>query len=237
MQRLTLNYPSLDESIKSLKYIGPLFYSRFKDENIYTLKDLKETTQQQSKAQNTRLLRKILENPRKLQCVGNPRYNEQNNRYEKYCVRRDNQPAWYSVINYLIRKGVSPRKLPSINIPRGRTELCKRPTCKTISPTELLPKRYKRIPYFPIEYATLAILRQNKTMTANQIWNLARKQIKKRKIISTLSANSGNKGKQLFVKKRNDPESDKPRYNLKKNVRRRMQNRTDEEILDLLRKL
>lgn len=237
---VTINNPRLSDPIGRLKYIGTYFRKRFKQAGINTLKDLRDLTQSQTRAQNTRFLRQILENPRKLECVGSSKFNSQTQKYSTYCVRRENQLAWYSVITYLERKGVPSRILPPAVQNRGNREKCaKQNKCLARSPVELLPRRYERIPYFPIEYVVVVMLNTpNKTIfTSQYIYNRVRKATSLRSISAVLASNSGTKGKRLFQTAGQDRETNKTQYKLKSSVKRTLRNKNSQQVLDYLRKL
>lgn len=237
---VTINNPRLSESVGTLKYIGPYFRKRLINEGIKTLADLKDLIKSQTRAQNTRFLRRILENPRKLECVGTTRYHSESQKYHKYCVRRENQLAWYSIITYLKRKGVNARILPDAVQDRGNRERCaNKNKCSTRNPVTLLPKRYQRIPYYPLEYVVIVMLNvENKNVfSGDDIWKHARRMVPLRNISASLSSNSGTKGKKLFQKAGKNRETNKTQYRFKSSVKRTLQNKTSQEILDYLRKL
>lgn len=234
-----INNPKLSDNIGRLKYIGPLFRDRFRRQQINTLADLKNLIESQSKAQNTRFLRNILENPRKQECVGVGKYDRTSRSYRKYCVRNTNQLGWYSVITYLTRKGVSPRLLPNRVENRTRAEKCKRSSmCSARGPVELLPVRYERLPYYTIEFVVLTMMNTNSTnFTGESIWNLTRRKIPLRNISATLSKNTGNLGKKLFQQTGENRETGRTQYKLKSSVKRTLAGKIPQQILDYLRKL
>jgi hypothetical protein len=227
----SFNYPPLTSPIRRLKFIGPLLSRRFRAEGINTLKDLRDTVNKQSRAQNTRLLHRVLENPRKLQCVG--KIKNVDGSYQQYCVRRDNQRAWEAVHRYLIRKGVQRNKLPPRNLPRGGREKCsKYDKCKQNNP---IPRRQRNAPYYPIEFIVVAMMYDDQPKTALELYNDLGRNIANRRISATLSANSGNRGERLFTKAGKDPETDRPQYRLKRSVFRDLTGLTIREIVQYIR--
>lgn len=196
-------------------------------------------TQDQTRAQNTRLLRKILQNPRKLQCVGNSRYNHASNEFRKYCVRRDNQLATYAIITYLKRKGVNENLLPSATQQRGAREYCRNPPrCKSRGPVDLLTRRYVRVPYYPIEFAVIVMLNDNtRSFTGQQIHQLIRKSVPVRKLSAVLASNSGRKGRKLFRRTGVDDNTNRTTYKLKQNVIRNLRGMPVQQILQFIRQL
>jgi len=235
-----INNPRLTENIGRLKYIGPLFTSRFRKEGIDTLQQLKDLVQQQTRAQNIRFLRKILENPRKEQCVGDGRYDTVSKEYQRYCVRRVNQLAWYSVITYLINHGVSQNILPPAVEDRGAREKCAdKNKCHTVAPADLLQRRYQRIPYYDFEHIVLIMLNTQHitNFTGERIWRLMKRIVPLRNISAVLAKNSGNRGRELFDRNGKDPDTNRTQYKLKTAVKRKLRNKTLPEILDYLRKL
>lgn len=235
-----INNPRLSDGIGSLKYIGPLFRDRFRKEGIDTLQDLKAVIEYQSRAQNIRFLRKILENPRKEECVGTGRYDPQTQEYRKYCVRKVNQLAWYSVVTYLKNNGVDKNLLPASLEDRGAREQCaKNDKCNTRNPTELLQKRYERIPYYDFEHIVLVMHNTpNLTnFTGEKIWRLMKRVVPLRNISAVLAKNSGERGRKLFDKNGRDRETGRSQYKLKTSVKRKLNNKTLPRILDYLRKL
>jgi hypothetical protein len=237
---IVLNNPRLTDNIGRLKYIGPHFRAQFRKANIRTLNDLKNLVESQTRAQNTRFLRTVLENPRKLECVGAGRYDPESREYRKYCVRRVNQLAWYSVVTYLKSKGVSSRLLPPAVEDRGVREQCaNKDKCSARGPAELLQRRYDRIPYYSYEHLVFVMLNTpNRTnFTGERIWRLMGRQVPLRNISSTLSKNSDGQGRDLFVRNGTDRDTGRSQYKLKPAVKRRLKNKTPQQILDYLRKL
>ena len=237
---IIINNPKLSDSVGRLKYIGPHFRTQFRKEGIKTLKDLKDLIESQSRVQNTRFLRNVLENPRKLECVGTGRYDSESKEYRKYCVRRVNQLAWYSVITYLKRKGVPARLLPLSVEDRGAREKCANlEKCSSRGPSELLQRRYDSIPYYPIEYIVFVMLNSGNrsNFTGEKIWRSIRRQIPLRNISAALSKNADSYGRKLFESNGKDRETDKTQYKLKPNVKRKLKNKTPQQILYYLRKL
>lgn len=227
----SFNYPPLNAPIRRLKFIGPLLAKRFRDNNISTLRDLKDTIETQSRAQNTRMLHRILENPRKLQCVGQPKNID--GTYQRYCVRRDNQRAWEAVNRYLRRKGVPADKLPPQNLPRGGREKCSgQDKCRGNNP---IPRNRRDAPYYPIEFIVVAMMYDNQPKTALEIYNDLGQNIANRRISATLAANSGTRGEQLFSRAGTDPDTDRTRFKLKTAVRRDLTGLSIREIVQYIR--
>jgi hypothetical protein len=231
-----INNPKLSHNIGNLKYIGPLFRSRFRQEGIKTLQNLKDLIESQSRTQNIRFLRKILENPRKEQCVGNVRYDSESKEYKSYCVRRVNQLAWYSTITFLINNGVSDKLLPPAIEDRGAREKCARSNkCHNNQPDDLRPN----IPYYDFEHIVLIMLNtpNHVNFTGESIWKLMKRVVPLRNINATLSKNSGNQGRELFDINGVDDETKRTQYKLKNSIKRKLVNKTLPRILDHLRKL
>lgn len=236
---IQINSPRLQNNIRTLKYIGPLFASRLRKEDIKTLKDLKDLLESQSKSQNIRFLRRILENPRKLQCVGESRYDEKSKQFKKYCVRRVNQLAWYSIVTYMLNKGVSNRKLPDPIIERGTREKCvKDDKCNARSPIELLPKRYDRIPYYPLEFIVLIMLNvKNTEFTSEFVWRLMKRKFELRKISAIISSNADGRGRDLFQSTTLNEETGRMQYKLKSSIKSKLYKKSNQYVLKYLREL
>lgn len=197
----------LAASISDLPYIGSYFTQKFRNEGINTLGDLVNLTQNQSKVQNIRFLRKVLTNPRKELCVGEPRYNPETQTYEKYCVRRENRYGWRSVVNYLLEKGISQNKLPLASPERGNKENCKGKCEKEENPIALFPQRFERIPNTAHEHGVIYLLRnKNRATSADDLWNKTKNQhnIAQRNFTASIRANTYPKGRQLFTYLKND---------------------------------
>jgi hypothetical protein len=237
---IAINNPRLSDGIGSLRYIGPLFRDRFRKEGINTLQNLKDVIEYQSRAQNIRLLRKILENPRKEQCVGTGRYDVTRQEYKQYCVRRVNQLAWYAVITYLKQNGVDDTLLPSAIEDRGAHEQCsKTDKCKTVGPADLLQRRYNRIPYYDYEHIVLVMLNTpgRINFTGEVVWRLMKRTVPLRNISAVLAKNSGTQGRKLFDENGKDRETHRTQYKLKSSLKKKLKNKNLPEILEYLRKL
>lgn len=235
-----MSNPPLDSPIRRLRYIGPYLSDRFNGQGITTLRDLRDTVSDQTRAQNTRLLRNALENRRKQQCVGVPRYNRETDSYSKYCVRRENNKAWTGVVNYLINHDIPPEILPEAEPPRGQRERCQsRRGCASINPVDALPERYERIPYNTLEHIVINLLKANNVaMTAVKLHKKSReRQVQSRNFSSVLKGNTGEKGRQLFQKSGVDAETGKPKYKLRTPVYNLLRTRTNAQVLDYVRKL
>ena len=217
----------LGASVRELPYIGPYFTKTFRDEGVNTLGDLVNLVQNQTKAQNVRFLRKVLQNPRQQMCVGEPRYNQQTGTYARYCVRRENKYGWRSVIEFLLSRGVDQSKLPLAEPERGKKEKCKgdcdrNEDANNRDPIELFPKRYKRIPRLAHEHAAMYLLRKNNQPTSvEDLWKKTNHNIAQRNFAASLRMNSRDHGRALF-NKTNDKTNDK--YTLKPAVFALLQN-------------
>ena len=218
---VSFNTPPLDSPVRELKFIGSLINSRFKELNIRTLRDMRDIFKDQTIAQNKRLLHKILENPRKLQCVGRIIENQQ------YCVRRYNQLAWQAIIKYLIKKGVPANKLPPQMNDRGRREIC-RNRCEV---NDDRPER----PYSVLEIVTIVMLNQDRPMSTNDVYEEIQRAISRKRISASIAANSDNRGRQIFEQVSRDPDTLKKIYNIKDRIRRRLSRLTIREIVQYLR--
>ena len=102
------NNPRLEEPVRRLTNIGPLYSRRARRYGIHTMRELRATMSRQSKAQNRQFLAHWLENPRRTRCVPPARGRR------LYSVRPFNEYAYQSVISYMRRHHyVSLEQLPA----------------------------------------------------------------------------------------------------------------------------
>lgn len=235
-----LNNPPLSDTVRGLKYIGPRFRRRFADQGITTLRELRDAARHQTLAQNTAMLKDILENARATDCVGEPRYRNDAREagYYQYCVRQENQLAWYSVITYLLGKGVPQNRLPPAVRRRKLAEQClAQGRCTADDPFEDLPQRYNRTPYTALDHIVTVMVADNVPLSSLAIWRRARRpQISSsRGFGAVLRANEGDRGRGLF---RSMGMHDRhPTYMLKANVYNRIRNWSRRRILEYIRGL
>lgn len=232
--KLTINNPSLKDSIRLLRFIGPLFTERFREEGIKTLVELRDLVQSQSRAQNIRLLHKVLLNLRPQVCVGEPKYIKDPPKglkpgYYKYCVRTVNRAAWFAVITYLKRRGVSSDKLPGSDPPRGVREICAK-NQKCVAPRPRVISVDK--PINPLEHAINILLKSQTPLTGKEIYKESGLVNEYNTMISVLRMNSDNRGRKIF---KTISTNNVIKWDLK--ARKKLANFNDKELYDYIRKL
>jgi hypothetical protein len=236
--KLTINNPNLRDPVNYLRYIGPLFTERLKDLGVRRLSDLKDVLESQSRSQNIRMLRKTLENVRPQECVGEPKYISNPPRglkagYYKYCIRTVNRGAWYAIITYMKRKGVSESKLPSSDPPRGRKEICsKRQKCIV---KNAIPRRFISTPRNELEHAVIILLKSQQPLTAREIHRISGLPGNARTMTAVMRGNKDQQGKKLF--KSAGILGSIMKYDLKTTLKRKLKGYSQKEVLTFLRKL
>jgi hypothetical protein len=234
-----LNNPPLSDSIRRLKYIGSHLYRNFQAAGLNTLRELRDRALQQTKVQNTTMLIEILENRRMARCVGSPRFKNSPPRgYYRYCVRNQNKLAWYSIVTYLLGKGVPQNRLPAARRERGAGEQCfAHNRCSADNPYADLSPRFGLTPYTALDHIVLTMLDDDVPLVAREIWRRAGRPdvSSSRGFAGILRANSEHRGRKLFrvVGEQND----RPTYRLKPSVFRRLDNMSRREQLNYLRLL
>lgn len=236
--KLTINNPRLSDPIKYLRFIGPLFTERFKKINLRRLSELRDVLEEQSRAQNIRMLRTILENERPQECVGEPKYLSNPPRglkpgYYKYCIRNVNRGAWYAITTYMKRKGVQESKLPSSDPPRGRKELClKNEKCMV---RNAVPRKFISKPRNELEHAVLILLNSRYPLSAREIHKASNLPGNARTMTAVMRGNKDQQGKKLF--KNAGVVGSIMNYDLKTSVRRELNDLNQKQILEYIRKL
>lgn len=101
--------PRLDDPVRRLMNIGPLYSRRARvNYGIHTMRELRATMSNQSKAQNRQFLADWLDNPRRTRCVPPARGRR------LYSVRPFNEYAYNSVVSYMRRHHYLPdQQLPA----------------------------------------------------------------------------------------------------------------------------
>ncbi len=114
--------PAPMHSVLRLKYIGPHFASRFTLRDIDTLQALLTYTREHTRAQNSRLLNTVLNNPRRNNCLPPPRRMQPRPCPCNYHVRIVNRMAYNAIVHYLLRRNVPLNRIP-IGLQRPRTPM------------------------------------------------------------------------------------------------------------------
>lgn len=135
-QLLPAGRPRLYQSVRALKGVGPFFSTRLNAQGICTLRDLVQRITENTRQSNTQFFTEVLLNPRRGQCVGEPRL--QSNELRRYLVDATNLRAWQSIDNYLravaranpaIAAGQFSNRIPTLPMerraPRKRPPQCK----------------------------------------------------------------------------------------------------------------
>jgi hypothetical protein len=183
-----------------------------------------------TKTQNRRFLNRILENPKSQMCVGNTKYWKKpptgyTKGYYKYCVRKTNKAGWYSITQYLKRKGVSTSKLP-MTLARKKSERCIR-----------LQKCKKNTPNIDdttqLEHAVLVLKNHPNGLSAREIHRRARLPGNAKSMVAILRGNAENKGKQIF--KTNRKVGEIAKWKLKPNVAKKIKNKSNRNIIQYIR--